>query len=129
MIKKNILIIKDATDTNEDSGTLINHLEEYNVTVVQSHEKAIELFHQNDFDMVLVNMHTETVDFKKLSALVPILQNSSLLLSFEDADKDSIKEKIKESFKVQKMERLKRMLILDSSTSQGAFGLPAFSVN
>src|SRR3954454_22031810 len=115
MTKKNILIIKETTDIKEDSGTLINHLDEYNVTVVQSHEKAIELFHLNDFDMVLVNMNRETADFKKLSALVPILQNSSLLLSFEDDNKDSIKEKIKESFKVQKLERLKRMLILDSS--------------
>src|SRR5438270_6616500 len=103
MTKKNILIIKETTGSNEDTGTLINHLDEYNVTVVQSHEKAIELFHQNDFDMVLVNMHSETADFKKLSALVPILQNSSLLLSFEDDNKDFIKEKIKESFKVQKL--------------------------
>src|SRR5206468_1114310 len=124
MTKKNILIIKDQIDNNLD-----NQPEKYSITVIDSHEKAIELFHQQNFDIVVVEQDLNAIDVKKLSALLPILQDSTVLLSFNGEQTQDLFEKINEVFHAQKLERLKRMLVLDSTTSNGSFGLPAFSVN
>ena len=122
MTKKNILIIKEQIDNNLDQQP-----EKYSVTVIDSHEKAIELFHQQNFDLVVVDQNPDSIDMKKLNALLPILQESAVLLSF-NGDTDLF-DKINEVFYAQKMERLKRMLVLDSTTANGSFGLPAFSAN
>lgn len=123
MTKKNILIIKEQNNNNLDQQP-----EKYAVTVIDSHEKAIELFHQQNFDLVVVDQDPESIDIKKLNALLPILQESAVLLSF-NGEHTELFNKINEVFYAQKMERLKRMLVLDSTTANGSFGLPAFSAN
>jgi hypothetical protein len=123
MTKKNILIIKEQNTNNLD-----NQPEKYSVTIIDSHEKAIELFHQQNFDLVVVDQDANSIDIKKLNALLPILQDSTVLLSFKGEHADLF-EKINEVFYAQKMERLKRMLVLDSTAGNGSFGLPAFSAN
>lgn len=124
MTKKNILIIKEQMKNNLD-----HQPEKYTVTVIDSHEKAIELFHQQNFDIVVVEQDSNAVDVKKLNALLPILQDSTVLLSFNGDKTEDLFEKINEIFHAQKLERLKRMLVLDSTATSGSFGLPAFSLN
>jgi CheY-like chemotaxis protein len=129
MSTKQLLIVSDP-NTNEKALDLWKTLSKnFETTVVNSEERAIELVNRQHFDMAVVDMATAGVDYKKLAAVLPILRNEIALLPYEGETIRELEEKLKAVVIQKRNERIRRFLILDSSSGSGLNSLPAFSAN
>jgi hypothetical protein len=74
--------------------------------------------------------HTDVaIDFRKLSAVLPIFQTEIALIPYKGESISEVETKVKALFVKKRNERIKRFLILDSSTTNSWDRLPPFSVN
>jgi hypothetical protein len=129
MSTKHLLIVSDP-NTNEKAVDLWKVLSKnFEITLVNTDERAIELANRQHFDMAVVDTATAGVDFKKLAAVLPILRNEIALFRYEGEAASALEEKLKAVFRQKRNERIKRFLILDSSSPAGLNSLPSFSAN
>jgi hypothetical protein len=70
----------------------------------------------------------ELADLNKLKAIVPILQEDAIFMQSGSASAAELGKKIQWAFDQRKYNRMRHMMVLDSSDSFFT-GLPAFSLN
>jgi len=129
MSTKQLLIISDP-NTNEKALDLWKELSKnFETTLVNTDERAIELVNRQYFDMAVIDTAAEGVDYKKLAAVLPILRDEIALLRYEGETINELEQKLKAVFTQKRNERIKRFLILDSSSVGGLNSLPSFSEN
>jgi hypothetical protein len=126
---KYILVAGVTQEATNGLAQWINTVRNVEVTVAGSDERAIELAQQQGYDMVIVNNSNRELNTKKLVAVLPILQPEVLLLSYEGEPTIALNKKIETAFDKRKLDRMKRMLVLDSSKPSFYAGLESFSAN
>jgi CheY-like chemotaxis protein len=125
---KQILIVSDLK--NENGLLHWNDLSKtFETTLVETDEKAIELANRQHFDLALIDNRSTGIDFKKLSAVLPILRTEIKLVRYEGEPLSELELKLKDVFIKKRNERIKRFLVLDSSAPKKWNGLPGFSAN
>src|SRR5689334_10850680 len=129
MNEKQILVVSGTGLDNQELIDWMNQNEKFELTYVQSDEQAIELFHQLSFDLVVVNSTVNKMDYRKLNAVLPILDPEVELLAYQGESASELSKRIKTLFEKKKLERLKNFLVLDSSQDANWAGLPKFSAN
>jgi CheY-like chemotaxis protein len=128
MSTKQILIVSDV---KADKGLLLwdDLAKTFETTVVETDEKAIELANRQHFDLALIDNSSSEIDFKKLSAVLPILRSEIELVRYEGEPLGELEAKLKDVFIKKRNQRIKRFLVLDSSVPVTWKNLPAFSAN
>lgn len=133
MNKKEILIITNTEKPNSNLNQWIaeqTELEDYALFFVSSDERAIELCHQRRYDMAVIDNTDPEIKLKKLLAVLPILQKEMLMVSHNGEAPADLQRKVVTAFNKRKMERIKRLIVLDSSKPAGQpNALPPFSAN
>ena len=114
---------------NDELFNWFSTSEAFEMSFAENHEKAIELSHQQLFDMVLIDKTDEEIHDKKLSAVLPILNAEVLLVQYNGENIQILGDKVNQAFDRKKRQRLQRLLILDSSQNKGWPSLPPFSRN
>src|SRR4051812_29695520 len=115
MNKKNILIVTQPEQMNGGLTEWISKAkDEYELVFTHSDEKAIELFHRFPFDMAIVDRTSGEIDYKKLLAILPILHKDVSMMSYEGEEAGKLYQKVKEALNTRKMQRIKKLLVLDS---------------
>jgi hypothetical protein len=129
MKTKQILIVSDP-NVNEQGLTLWKNLSKnFETILVNTDERAIELANRQHFDMAVIDHTDVAIDFRKLSAVLPIFQTEIALIPYKGESISEVETKVKALFVKKRNERIKRFLILDSSTTNSWDRLPPFSVN
>lgn len=129
MSTKQLLIVSDP-GANEKALDLLKALSKnFETTLVNSDERAIELVNRQHFDVAVLDVSMADVDYKKLAAVLPILRNEIALLRYEGETVSELEQKLKMIFTQKRNERIRRFLILDSSSQGGLNSLPSFSAN
>ena len=134
MNKKKILVITGSNPANAELQEWANQSGTYEFRFVDTDEEAIEQCHRRSFDLVVANTTDENIGFKKLQAVLPILQSEIMLLDYKGETVSELGQKVDRAFDHRKMERIKRLLILDSSRANTFYNnpwenLPPFSAN
>ena len=129
MNKKNILVVTNPGTMNNDLFKWISTTDAFDMTFADAHERAIELSHQQLFDLVLIDVTDEEINAKKLKAVLPILNSEVLLLPYKGEAAHLLEAKVNYAFDLRKKKRMERLLILDSSINNGWNSLPPFSAN
>jgi PleD family two-component response regulator len=129
MSKKKLLIVSDPDKTNTGLLEWSNANNEFEISFASSDEEAIELFQLNNFDLVVADNTAEAIDTRKLTALLPVLQDDAALLGYDGELAGELQTRIERIFYDRKLERVKRFLVLDSSNSGAWNELPPFSAN
>ena len=125
MNTKNILIVSDSYLSAKD----LEGWKGFETTFAGTDEKAIELANRQPFHMAVIDSTSHEVNIKKLSAVLPLLQEEMKVLYYTGESLDALKNKVTAFFTQQKNERIKRFLVLDASTMSTGWHLPAFSAN
>jgi hypothetical protein len=125
MSTKNILIISGSHLSAED----MEGWKGFETTFAETDEKAIELANRQPFHMAVIDSTSHEVNIKKLSAVLPLLQEEMKVLYYAGEPLNALKNKVTAFFTQQKNERIKRFLVLDASAMSTAWHLPAFSAN
>ncbi|HET9278769.1 MAG TPA: hypothetical protein VFN95_11290, partial [Flavitalea sp.] len=100
----------------------------FELNIVDSDETAIEVCHQYQFDVVVVDDTNDNINTKKLYAVLPILQDDITLLRYQGETRAQLEENVKAVFHAKKYRRIQQMLMLEPSV--GSFSnLPSFSLN
>ena len=129
MNTKQILIVSDP-NVNEEGLMLWKNLSKnFETILVNTDERAIELANRQHFDMAVIDNTNAAIDFKKLSAVLPIFQTEIALIPYAGESVSEMENKVKELFVKKRNERIKRFLVLDSSAPHAWNSLPPFSVN
>jgi hypothetical protein len=92
-------------------------------------ERAIEMANNQHFDLAVIDNTNSYIDNKKLSVVLPILLPDIELVEYKGESITELKEAIQKVFDFQKYQRIKRMLVLDSSSREDINKLPPFSSN
>ena len=100
----------------------------FETTIVTTDERAIEIANRQPFDIAVIDSFAADIDYKKLSAVLPILQSEIELIPYKGEKFDGLANKIKAVCIEKRNQRLKRLLVLDSSTLNHRNTLP-FSAN
>ncbi len=126
--KKSILVVSDQQATHNSLHDWLCDSHAFHVNVANNDEAAIELFHQQHFDMVIVDGTDHTIDEKKLHAVLPILQQDVPVLDYQGETSHDLDDQITAIFESRKYARLQRMLMLEPSPEY-LWDLPPFSLN
>ena len=128
-MKQQVLIVSTVQAPDPELMAWMETTEDFEITWVQSDEKAIELFHAQPFDAVVVDRTGNEKIYKKLKAVLPILNNEVLVIAYNGETAERLDEKIVTAYERRKLLRMQRLLILDADAESGWSGLPAFSDN
>lgn len=126
--KKSILVVADQQSAHSSLHDWLHNAHPFHVNVAHNDEAAIELFHQQHFDMVIVDGTDHKIDEKKLHAVLPILQQDVLVLEYQGETSHDLDDQITAVFESRKYARLQRMLLLEPSPEK-IWDLPPFSLN
>ncbi|MER3464725.1 MAG: hypothetical protein C4329_10290 [Chitinophagaceae bacterium] len=130
MDKKQILIITNTEKANKNLSQWISNNEAYELFFASSDERAIELCHQSRYDMAVIDNTDPDIKLKKLQAVLPILQKEVLLINHNGEVAEDLQRKIVAAFNKRKYDRIKRLMVLDSSKPvHQPSSLPPFSAN
>jgi len=128
MSKRSILVV--STQQNKENAlsnwTGISH--SFHLDTVSTDEAAIELFHKQDFDMVVVDCTDANIDHKKLNAVLPILQEDATLLTYQGETEKELEDNVEAIFNAKRYQRIQRMLMLEPSVTP-SIHVPPFSLN
>ena len=128
MNRKSVLVVTKQVSGKSALSDWISAGHPFHVNIVDSDETAIELCHQHQFDMVVVDNTDGNINTGKLHAVLPILQEDITLLQYEGETQMQLEENVKAVFDARKYKRIQQMLMLEPSVS--AFSnLPSFSLN
>lgn len=125
---KHILIISDPGLNSVLSGftAMPGNMQAY---FASDEERAIEMANNQHFDLAVIDNTNNYIDNKKLSVVLPILLPDIELVEYKGESITELKEAIQKVFDFQKYQRIKRMLVLDSSSREDINKLPPFSSN
>ena len=125
---KHILIISDPGLNSVLSGftAMPGNMQAY---FASDEERAIEMANNQHFDLAVIDNTNNYIDNKKLSVVLPILLPDIELVAYKGESLTELKEEIQKVFDFQKYQRIKRMLVLDSSSREDINKLPPFSSN
>lgn len=125
MNRKNVLVVtnRQAAGTSLQDWTAIAH--PFHVNLVETDEHAIECCHLQQFDMVVVDTTDQSIDNKKLKAVIPILQEETIVIEYDGEPAEKLTERIEAIFNARKYKRILNMIMLESNGSD----LPQFSLN
>jgi len=128
MNKKTVLVVSNQLSKKNPLSEWIEVTHPFQVNIVDSDETAIELCHQNRFDMVVVDGTDSNINSRKLHTVLPILQEDITLLRYDGETPEQLDDNVKAVFDAKKYKRIQQMLMLEPSVS--AFSnLPSFSLN
>jgi DNA-binding NtrC family response regulator len=128
MNKKTVLVVSNQLSGKNSLSEWISVGHPFHLNIVNSDETAIELCHQHQFDMVVVDGTDSDINTGKLNAVLPILQEDITLLRYQGETPTELEENVKAVFDAKKYKRIQRMLMLEPSIT--AFShLPSFSLN
>lgn len=125
MSTKNILIVSGSHLSAND----LEAWKGFETTIAETDEKAIELANRQPFHMAVIDSTSQEVNIKKLSAVLPLLQEEMEVLYYKGEPLHELKNKVTAFFTQQRNERIKRFLVLDASAMNMGWHLPAFSAN
>ena len=128
MDKKNILVV---TNHLQERSELLEWCEvavDSNLTIAVTDEIAIELAHQQIFDLVIIDRNEADIDVIKLKAILPILNVDVQFISYEGESAHVLTEKVIAAFRKKKDLRIQQLQILDTEEIKGLSKMP-FSVN
>jgi hypothetical protein len=125
---KHILIISDPGLNSVLSGftAMPGNMQAY---FASDEERAIEMANNQHFDLAVIYNTNNYIDNKKLTVVLPILLPDIELVAYKGESLTELKEEIQKVFDFQKYQRIKRMLVLDSSSREDINKLPPFSSN
>lgn len=125
---KHILIISDPGLNSVLSGftAMPGNMQAY---FASDEERAIEMANNQHFDLAVIDNTNNYIDNKKLAVVLPILLPDIELVAYKGESLTELKEAIQKVFDFQKYQRIKRMLVLDSSSREDINKLPPFSSN
>ncbi len=126
---KYILVAGTTSIKADGFAQWISGVKNTEVTIAPSDERAIELAQQQGYDMVIINRRDENLNIKKLAAIMPILQPEVVLLPYDGEPSNDLKNKVDAAFETRKIERMKRLLVLESSKPSFYDSLLPFSLN
>jgi CheY-like chemotaxis protein len=129
MKKKNILVVSNQDASVSPLAEWTNAVDTFSLNIADSDEKAIELFHQQHFDLVVVDNTDSAINVNKLQALLPILQEDVPMLGYNGESAFELDRKVEATFDILKFQRLQRMMLLDSSMYSSPWTLDSFSLN
>jgi hypothetical protein len=129
MNKKNVLVVANQGTNNRELLDWYENAGEFEMKIAGSDEEAIELAHQHIFDLVLADCTDLSIDVKKLGAVLPILNKDVLVVEYKGESLETINEKITAAFDSRKANRMRRLLVLDSTETDNWHGVPRFSAN
>jgi hypothetical protein len=125
--KKQILVVTSAAPNSlADWSTQTKSFEP---VVVNAHEAAIELCQQRSFDLAVIDHTDSSIDHKKLSAVLPVFHQEMPIVNYHGEPAIEVEDRIVAFFDQQKLERVRRLLILDSTETNEGGNLPPFSDN
>ena len=128
-MKKNILVVTNQKHEENSLRKWTSVMHPFHVNIVDNDEAAIELFHQERFDMVVVDGTDSNIDDRKLNAVLPILQEDATLLRYCGETAEELQDNVKAIFDAKKYKRIQRMLLLEPSVNAVSLSLPPFSLN
>ena len=129
MKAKQILIVSDP-NAHDDGLTAWQALsKDYETTLVNTDEGAIEMANRQHFDLVVVDNLSPEINSQKLAAVLPILQTEIEIVEYKGEHIKELENKIKSCFLKKKAQRILRFLILDTSAPKAWNSLPSFSAN
>lgn len=129
MSKRSILVISTQQNNKESALSAWSGIPHpYHLDIAETDEAAIELFHKQDFDMVVVDCTDSNIDHKKLNAVLPILQEDATLLTYQGETEKELEDNVEAVLNAKRYQRIQRMLMLEPSVSP-SFNLPPFSLN
>lgn len=128
MNKKSVLVVSNKQEEGNSLNEWLNVAHPFHLNIVNNDEAAIELLHQQHFDMVVVDGTDNNIDGRKLNAVLPILQEDLTVLKYEGETAKELEDNVEAIFNAKKYQRLQRMLLLEPAV-QNSWNLPAFSLN
>lgn len=127
--KKQVLIVTNTVPVKNGLGDWVKENITFAITQAATDEKAIELFQQHLFDFVVIDQTSGDIDHKKLDAILPILHRDALCIRYKGESSQQIDNMIRVEESRKKIERIKRLLVIDSYASDEWKDLPPFSDN
>jgi DNA-binding NtrC family response regulator len=128
MNKKSILVVSNLERKENSLNAWTNNAHPFHINIVDNDEAAIELLHQQHFDMVVVDATDSNIDERKLHAVLPILQEDVTVLGYRGETTKELEENVEAIFNAKKYQRMQRMLMLEPSITVFP-NLPSFSLN
>jgi hypothetical protein len=128
MDRKNILVV---TGHLQERPALLEWCDlavDFHLSIAVTDEIAIELAHQQIFDLVIIDRKDPEIDVVKLKAILPILNVDVQFISYEEESTAALTEKAGAAFKRKKDLRIQQLQILDTEELKGLSKMP-FSVN
>lgn len=128
MSNKNVLVVSNQKDGKNSLGSWADIAHPFHVSHVSTDEAAIELFQREPYDMVVVDGTDETIDARKLQAVLPILQEDVTLLPYKGETITQLQDNVEAVFNAKKYQRIRRMLMLEPMVPNPLV-MPPFSLN
>ena len=97
-MKMKILVVSDPDREKNGLSEWVNRNRKYDLNFVQSDERAIDVCNRQEMHLVLVDGLNRSIDYKKLSAVVPILQPSVMITSYTGESAWKLEAKIRSLF-------------------------------
>ena len=129
MKAKQILIVSDPNAYDGGVTAWQSLSKNYETTLVNTDEGAIEMANRQYFDLVVVDNLSPEINSQKLAAVLPILQTEIEIVQYKGEQIKELENKIKSCFLKKKAQRILRFLILDTSAPKAWNSLPSFSAN
>src|SRR5215203_910380 len=98
MNKKQVLVVLHPTHKNHNLLQWVTESMLYTTTFASSDEKAIEVFQQQQFDIVVADNTGDDLDLRKLSAVLPILQTEAQLVVYTGESVGELQAKVVAAF-------------------------------
>ena len=128
MNKKSVLVVSNPHREETALNAWTGEAHPFHINVVDNDEAAIELFHKQRYDMVVVDGTDDNIDGRKLHAVLPILQKDVTVIHYAGESAEQLEDNVKAVFDAKKYQRVQRMLMLEPSVTV-SWNLPAFSLN
>jgi DNA-binding NtrC family response regulator len=129
MKKKHIIIVSDPNVNLAGLLAWQTLSRNYETTMVNSDERAIEMANRQHFDMIVIECSCPEINSEKLAAVLPILRAEIEVVHYNGESINELENKIKSCFLKKKAQRIMRFLILDASAPKAWKSLPSFSAN
>ena len=128
MNKKSILVVSNQQGAHNSLHDWLSDTHPFHVNTASNDAAAIELFHQQHFDLVIVDGTDRALKEKNLHAVLPVLQEDVLVLEYQGETSYDLDDQITAAFESRKYTRLQRMLMPEPSVDN-YWDLPPFSLN
>src|SRR5215213_4662939 len=115
--KKQILVVTNKPSMSEGLNNWALKNATHDLKFADSEERAIELCNRQSFELVVLDHTGEDAAFRKLFVVLPILCEEIAFVSYNGEEEKVLERKVKTLENRKKAERMKRFLILDSTSA------------